>query len=122
MWIQFAPPVVRWITFGCVVFLGLLLLVMPRHERAQLFRDMRRGRRRRSPSSAPRDLFQPRADGDVDLAGPSQDVWHEDLQPLRDTGRLEAVVRVLILLSATATLALLMWMAIVFLTNLPGWR
>jgi hypothetical protein len=122
MWIQFAPPVVRWITFGCVVFLGLLLLVMPRHERAQLFRDMRRGRRRRSSSSAPRDLFSPRADGDVDVAAPSQDVWHEDLQPLHDTGTFAAAVRVLILLSATAMLALLMWMAIAIVTNLPGWR
>ena len=122
MWLQFAPPAVRWMTFGCVVFLGLLLLVMPRHERAQLFRDIRRGRRRRSPSSTPRDLLSPRADGDVDLAGPSQDAWHEDLQPLRDTGTVAVAVRVLILLSATAMLALLMWMAIAFLTNLPGWN
>jgi hypothetical protein len=121
MWIQFAPPAVRWLTFGCFVFLCLLLLVMPKDERAQLFRDVRRGRRPRLPSSTPRDLASPPDDAHMNLAGRSQDLWHDAPGPLRHIGTVAAVVQVLVLLSATAMLALLLWMAIVFLTNLPGW-
>lgn len=121
MWLHFAPPVVRWIMLGCFVFLGLLLLVMPKHERAQLFRDIRRGRKPRPPSATARGLGTAADVGDTDPGGWSQEPWPDDPQLLRSVGRVTVAARVLTILSATAVLVLLIWMAIVFLTNLPGW-
>jgi hypothetical protein len=121
MWIQFAPPVVQWVTFGCLVVVCLLVMAMPKHERAELFRQMRNVRRRR-PTSTPPDPAPSFDREEPNAAGRPRDLWLEDAGPSRSTNPISVAVQILVVVSAAAVLALFMWMAIAFVTNVPGWR
>ena len=123
MWLQFAPPVLRWITVACFVVLVLALLAMPKEERARLLRGMRRRPARRLPPATLHDLLNTPETGDTSVAGPSSsDLERESPDPLRKLNTVAIATQTALVVSAVVMLALLLWMMIAFISNVPGWR
>jgi hypothetical protein len=122
MWLQFAPPAVRWLSFACFVVLVLALLAMPREERARLLRAVRGHSARRRPPPTAHDRGVSPETGDANVAGRSHDLRCENPQMPRKYDTVVVAARFALVGSTVVILALLLWMVIAFVLNVPGWR
>ena len=123
MWVQFAPPAMRWLMFGLFVLLVLGVLAMPKEERARMFRGARRRRTGRAfSSSADAPWASPLDAGDAGASNTSHVALRESSGSLRRLSALALPARVVLVASALLMVVLVAWVAIAFVLNLPGWR
>ena len=123
MWVQFAPPAMRWLMFGLFVLLVLGVLAMPKEERARMFRGARRRRTGRAFSSTmDAQWASPPDAGDAGASNTSHVALPESSASLRRLSAFALAARVVLVASAVVLLVLVAWMAIAFVLNLPGLR
>ena len=122
MWIQFAPPAVRWLMYALFIVCVIAFLLMPKDERRRMLAGARR-RRTRRPSSSTLDAPM---DAPTQWTPTVSAQWSDPPRPhsrsLDRLGTVAAAARILLAVSALAFVVLLFWMAIAFVLNVPGWR